>query len=151
MIKNYLKQIRESKNIKAEAIAEAIGKTPQLIWKFERGDGSLSVDSLIKIARFLNVSTDYILTGKEPQPEKTEYPIKKELLSYAMDIVDEAFRNELEELSKSERIDLIDSVYNLVYEHFENRNKEIATKVEHRVRIEKGFMNLVKKYGNSTG
>ena len=58
-----LKEVRESRNISAEELAEAIGVNKATIHRYERGDfKSVKQNRLELIAEFLNVSKSY-LTG----------------------------------------------------------------------------------------
>lgn len=42
-------------------VAELMGIPPRCISQYERGDRKPSVDTLVKIAEFYGVSTDYLL------------------------------------------------------------------------------------------
>ena len=59
-----LKEIRESRNISAEELADAIGVNKATVHRYESGYfKSIKMDRLDKIAEFLNVSKNY-LTGE---------------------------------------------------------------------------------------
>lgn len=59
-----LKEVRESKNIKADKLGEAIGVNKTTIHRYEKGDfKSIKQDRLEAIAKFLSVDSDY-LVGK---------------------------------------------------------------------------------------
>lgn len=67
---NYLDKIgerirfeRERLGISREVFAEKLGLSPFYIGQIERDERSMSLDTLIKICDFLNVSSDYILRG----------------------------------------------------------------------------------------
>ena len=64
-----LRRLRRNANITQSDLASHIGVVPSAIGKYERLDGAYpSVDALIKIADYFNVSIDYLLRGINPQP-----------------------------------------------------------------------------------
>lgn len=54
---------REKLGLSRERFAEIISLSPFYIGQIERGDRSMSLDTLVKISDVLNVSIDYILKG----------------------------------------------------------------------------------------
>jgi transcriptional regulator with XRE-family HTH domain len=56
-----IRQERENMKMSQEAISEKVGLSESFYGHIERGDRTLSVDSLVKIARYLNLSLDYLL------------------------------------------------------------------------------------------
>lgn len=57
-----LKEVRESKSIKAEELGEAIGVNKTTIHRYEKGDfKSIKQDRLEAISNFLSVSSDYLI------------------------------------------------------------------------------------------
>lgn len=68
MSQNFLKQIREEKNISQSALAAKIGVTKQLLSGFEKGRSGVSNEVLCKLADVLGVTSDAILTGKSSRP-----------------------------------------------------------------------------------
>ena len=64
-----LRRLRRDANITQSDLASHIGVVPSAIGKYERLNGAYpSVDALIKIADYFNVSIDYLLRGINPQP-----------------------------------------------------------------------------------
>ena len=64
-----LKRLRKENDVTQAALAEYIGVVASAIGKYECiQDAYPSVESLIKISEFFNVSIDYLLKGTEPQP-----------------------------------------------------------------------------------
>lgn len=64
-----LKRLRRDFNITQTALAEHIGVVPSAVGKYERLPNSFpSVEALVKIADYFNVSIDYLLRGTEPAP-----------------------------------------------------------------------------------
>ena len=56
-----LKMIREEKNLQQKDIAQQLNRTTACISSWERGKTEPSLDDLIKLSEFLDVSTDYLL------------------------------------------------------------------------------------------
>lgn len=56
-----LKELRESSNLSQSELGKKLGFTQAGIAKWEAGTRSPSLDSLIKIAKFFKVTTDYLL------------------------------------------------------------------------------------------
>ena len=48
-----------------EQLADGINVSVQMVSNLERGNKSIRIDNLIRLCQLLDVSTDYILTGKE--------------------------------------------------------------------------------------
>ena len=61
-----LRMLMEERNIKQATLAEAIGVTRQTISLYVTGQSKPDSDSIAAIARFFNVTTDYLL-GKDTQ------------------------------------------------------------------------------------
>ncbi len=56
-----LKEQRESKGISQDKLANELGYTQPCIGKWEAGTRNPSLDDIIAIALFFNVTTDYLL------------------------------------------------------------------------------------------
>ena len=56
-----LKQLREENNVSQAEIAKFLNVKQNTYSQYETGKRQLSIDMLIKIAKYYNVSTDYIL------------------------------------------------------------------------------------------
>ena len=56
-----LKEIRDYNNLSQRKLATDLGVTQACIGKWETGDREPSLDDLIKVAKYFNVSTDYLL------------------------------------------------------------------------------------------
>lgn len=64
-----LKRLRKDFDITQSQLAEQIGVVPSAVGKYERIPASYpSVEALIKIADYFNVSLDYLLRGKKSVP-----------------------------------------------------------------------------------
>ena len=56
---------RKQRGYTQEILAEKMNVSIQMISNLERGNKAIRIDNLIKLSEILNISTDYILTGKE--------------------------------------------------------------------------------------
>lgn len=66
-MKEQLQKLRKNKQLTQEEISDILGVKLSTYQKYERDVISPPYDTLIKIAKFYGVSTDYLL-GLEPQP-----------------------------------------------------------------------------------
>ena len=64
-----LKDLREDKDLKQTDIAKLLGTTRQQIGKWENGIQAMGIDKYITLAKFYNVSLDY-LAGLVDTPKK---------------------------------------------------------------------------------
>ena len=48
-----------------EQLADLMNVSVQMVSNLERGNKAIRIENLIKLSRILEISTDYILTGKE--------------------------------------------------------------------------------------
>ena len=60
---------RRINRITQEDLAEKLGVSKKHISEIERGVTACSIDLLLDITSALNVSADYLLTGKDPEKE----------------------------------------------------------------------------------
>jgi len=93
MPKNFLKQIRERKNISQVDLANSVGVTKGHISKFEKGDFPVSFKVLSKIAEILEVSVEEIISG---QPIQNFDENHRFLLEQCVENASNDFGNELE-------------------------------------------------------
>lgn len=56
-----LKEIREDRDYKQSDIAKILGTTQQQYSKYELGIQLISVERLVKLAKFYNTSVDYLI------------------------------------------------------------------------------------------
>lgn len=64
-----------------EQMAEWMNVSIQMISNLERGNKSIRIENLLKVASILKVSTDYILTGKQGNTDTSELAERLEDLS----------------------------------------------------------------------
>ena len=74
-----IKKLRTENNVTQDALATAIGVTPQAISRWEAEGGYPDIELLPAIADFFSVSTDELLGYKLSEREETLANIKKEL------------------------------------------------------------------------
>lgn len=72
-----LQELRKKANYSQEQIADMLGISRQAVSKWESGQGKPEIDNIIKLTDIYDVSSDYILLGKEDkkaiaQPAETE-------------------------------------------------------------------------------
>ncbi len=59
-----LRRLRERRRMNRKAVGECCGLSKNIIGMYERGEKEPSLKTLIKIADFFEVSTDYLLGRK---------------------------------------------------------------------------------------
>lgn len=65
MFSTRLKQLREEKNILQKTIADTIGVSQPTYTLYENGKREPNFETLLKIAKYFNVTTDYLLGASE--------------------------------------------------------------------------------------
>lgn len=64
-----IQKLRKYNNHSQEQLAEALGISRQAISKWESNQGQPEISNIIKLAEVYNITTDYILLGKEDLKE----------------------------------------------------------------------------------
>ena len=72
-----LKEIREDRDYKQSDIAKVLGTTQQQYSKYELGIQLISVERLVKLAKFYNTSVDYLLFRTEDSSPFSKNKISK--------------------------------------------------------------------------
>lgn len=64
-----IRDVREDHDLKQKDLAEILGTTQAMIWKYESGVTRMGIDKYIRMAQYFNISLDF-LTGltDEPRP-----------------------------------------------------------------------------------
>lgn len=105
MFSERIKKLRDEKNISQIDLAEYLGISQQALSKWENNKTEPDNDSLIKIAQYFNVSTDYLLGNSESrnnlQPYESE--LEKVLFSKAKELSDEDKRTVLSVINAIKR------------------------------------------------
>lgn len=68
-----LRSAREAAQLTLDAVGKAVGVTAQAVYRWEHGKAMPSADKLSRLARMLNVTPDYLLTGTEPVRHNTAH------------------------------------------------------------------------------
>jgi transcriptional regulator with XRE-family HTH domain len=68
LLGDKLREVRQKMNLTMDELARMTGLSKNFIYKIEKGHQDISSGNLLTIAKTLNVSTDYLLTGEEPKP-----------------------------------------------------------------------------------
>lgn len=68
MLKDQLKLLREKAGLTKKEAAKAIGITERAYIAYEYGERDVSTDTLIKIAKYYGVTTDYLLDIEPAEP-----------------------------------------------------------------------------------
>jgi len=63
---NRLNELRRKAGLSQENLAELLGVTRQAVQKWESGASRPDMDNLAALARYFNVSLDYLVTGQTP-------------------------------------------------------------------------------------
>lgn len=71
-IAQRVKQIRKAAKLGQDEMAQLLGIKRAAYSKIERGINNILTEHVIKIARHFNVTTDWLLTGKEGSPVKEQ-------------------------------------------------------------------------------
>lgn len=147
MHKNFLKQIREEKNISQSALANRIGVTKQLLSGFEKGRSGISNEVLRKLSEALGVSSDAILNGKfiaKPFDEKG-----RQKLTEAMSL---AFKVYGDQFDKDVLIKIATEIYGIMVEEDSAENdlakNKLKSSIEEKIIIglaAKAFIDSIKK------
>jgi transcriptional regulator with XRE-family HTH domain len=65
IFRQRLQNLREKKRISRTVLSQLCGLAPDAVRRYERGESEPSMESLISIADFFEVSTDYLLGRSE--------------------------------------------------------------------------------------
>lgn len=82
----FYEKIRNEKGLKNSDVSKATGVSKQTLSDWKKRNSTPKADTLKKIADYLGVSIDYLLTGKEP--ESYEYFLDPEVAKMAQEIHD---------------------------------------------------------------
>ncbi len=78
-----IRQRRSDLGWTQDQLAQKAGISKGFLSDLENGKRSVGADTLLDIGRVLNLSLDYMMTGKEPETEPTEVQIPSSLASFA--------------------------------------------------------------------
>ena len=72
---------RKQLGLTQEKLADMMNVSIQMVSNLERGNKAIRIDNLIRLSEILNVSTDYILTGKHTLDDQLTLTSKMEQLT----------------------------------------------------------------------
>lgn len=72
-----LKQLRSKIGVEQKDIAEYLGVTNSAYGHYEKGRREPSLDVLVKLSKYFNVSIDYLITGKQTDREAPQSRIEQ--------------------------------------------------------------------------
>ena len=101
MLKDKLKELRTNRKLTKKEVAEATGLTERQYIAYEYGERDVSTDTLIALADFYGVTTDYLL-GREPT-ENAPNPLD----SLGLNSLDKAIVQAYIALKPAERTQLV--------------------------------------------
>ena len=70
VFRQRLQKLREKKRISRRVLSELCGLSSDAIRRYERGEAEPRIDSLILIADFFEVTTDYLLGKTDEETDK---------------------------------------------------------------------------------
>lgn len=76
VIGNHIQKLRKDNNMTQQQLSEALGLSPKAISKWERGESSPEIETLIKIADLFYVKVDYLVRENFDE-NKGEYLLPK--------------------------------------------------------------------------
>ena len=65
-LSDRVKELRTARQLSQEALARKIGKAGNSVGRIERGGHGAAAETVLALAQFFGVTTDYLLTGEEP-------------------------------------------------------------------------------------
>ncbi|MBQ8404160.1 MAG: helix-turn-helix transcriptional regulator [Clostridia bacterium] len=71
-LQDKILRLRKKSGLSQEALAEKIGVSRQAVSKWETGEAVPELSKLLLLARAFAVTTDYLLSEEETEPEQTE-------------------------------------------------------------------------------
>lgn len=75
MIGNKIKYLREELGLRQSDLADKLSISPSAVGMYERNARQPNNDLIIKLAKFFNVSTDYLLGNSDIRNESNVFPI----------------------------------------------------------------------------
>lgn len=80
-IGNRISERRKQLNYTQEQVAEKMNVSIQMVSNLERGNKAIKIENLLKISEILDMSTDYILTGKHTEKDVNAFLTRVSKLS----------------------------------------------------------------------
>lgn len=109
-----LRVLRAQKKISQKEIGELIGVTSQAISRWENNETQPDNEALLKLAKYFNVTTDYLLGATNENLKNDKSNFDNEL--------DEALFSKAKDLTEEEKKAVL-SVINAIKKEFDEENK----------------------------
>lgn len=87
-MKSRIKELRKKRGLMQQRLASELGITQQMLSKYERDVTLIKVDVLKKIAKYFNVTTDYLLGISDVKRDLQRQMIMNETLDEYYDLVE---------------------------------------------------------------
>jgi transcriptional regulator with XRE-family HTH domain len=119
MFSKRLKEIRLFNNLTQQAIADILGVARASISKYEAGISEPTIDTLIKVAKYFDVSIDYLL-GNSNIPSisnsenKTDLSTALNLINIGASVLTREKQDMLANLLKAIYVSFMDSTSNIL-------------------------------------
>ncbi len=139
-----IKIFREQLGCSQTDFAKKIGMNRSFLSQIESGEAKIPNKYISKICEVFDVTETKVFNREE------SHSINKEHLIYAMEIIDEVY--ESSELSKLERAELLERVYEMVREFFakklspkemEEEFQKLKKESERQEKVKQGFFKII--------
>lgn len=91
MFGDRLKELRKINNVSQTELGEFLGLTGNAIYSWEKGISRPDSDTIVKIAKYFNVSTDYLLGLNEDDYDKIQQ-LKIALIDAGVNDIEQAMK-----------------------------------------------------------
>lgn len=109
MFKARLKKLRKEKGLTQKKLADILHLQNTAVSKYELGERKPDQDTLIQIAKFFNVSLDFLVGNsnvRNPYEDKEKYPEANKAIQYAINVAKEK-GYDISNLSKEELAEIL--------------------------------------------
>ncbi len=130
-MKSRIKELRKKRGLMQQRLASELGITQQMLSKYERDVTLIKVDVLKKIAKYFNVTTDYLLGVSEVKRDLQRQMIMNETLDEYYDLV-EVYK----ELDPYDQ-EMIWSIIQVVKRTSDRRKSNKSTEIKEQKRVDK--------------
>lgn len=130
-MKSRIKELRKKRGLMQQRLASELGITQQMLSKYEKDVTLIKVDVLKKIAKYFNVTTDYLLGVSDVKRDLQRQMIMNETLDEYYDLV-EVYK----ELDPYDQ-EMIWSIIQVVKRTSDRRKSDNSTAVKAQKRVDK--------------
>ncbi len=130
-MKSRIKELRKKRGLMQQRLASELGITQQMLSKYERDVTFIKVDVLKKIAKYFNVTTDYLLGVSDVKRDLQRQMIMNETLDEYYDLI-EVYK----ELDPYDQ-EMIWSIIQVVKRTSDRRKSDNSTAVKAQKRVDK--------------